>query len=262
MPQIRWMLRWVFVRGPAEFWRLAERDSWWLLTGVLVSGAAGAGVGALVGVLTGISTDDGAFYGGMIGVGSALVWLVLAMVVLGVLWARGITPAEAAAGKRPEGDEVRRPTAGWRRRGQPLVPLSAVGFLALMAVVFGAIGAFAWEDARPQDELTAVVDGSVVVVHGPGLLDRGSGSVTIRYVVQGADYSIEVDADIGDRVLRQGDVVPVEYVVARPAEGRSTEAVESARSDTVFWLSSAGVCGLLAVASGIGYLVGRRRRPN
>jgi hypothetical protein len=176
---------------------------------VLASGGAGAGIGALVGVLTGISTDDGAFYGGMIGVGSALVWLVLAMVVLGVLWARGITPAEGAAGKRPQGDEVRRPAGGWRRRGQPLVPLSAVGFLALLAVIFGAIGGFAWEDARTQDEPTAVVDGSVVAVHGPGPLDRGSGSVTIRYAVQGADYSIEVDADIGDRVLRPGGVGPV-----------------------------------------------------
>jgi hypothetical protein len=122
MPQIRWMFRWVFVRGPAEFWRLAERDSWCLPTGVLASGGTGGGIGALVGVLTGIPTDYGAFYGGMIGVGSALVWLMLAMVVLGVVWARGITPAEAAAGKRPQGDEVRRPAAGWRRRGQPLVP--------------------------------------------------------------------------------------------------------------------------------------------
>jgi hypothetical protein len=259
MLRIRWMLRWGFVRGPAEFWRLAERDSWWLLTGVLASGGAGAGIGALVGVLTGISTDDGAFYGGMIGVGSALVWLVFAMVVLGVLWARGITPAEAAAGKRPQGDEIRRPAAGWRRRGQPLMPLSAVGFLALMAVIFGAIGAFAWEDARPQDEPTAVVDGSVVAVHGPGLLDRGSGSVTIGYTVEGADYSMEVDADVGDRVLGQGDVVPVEYVVARPADGRSTWAVESARSDATFWLVSAVVCGVLGIASGIAYLVGRRR---
>jgi len=99
----------------------------------------------------------------------------------------------------------------------------------------------------------------VVAVHGPGLLEKGSGSVTIRYTVQGTDYSIEVNADTGDRLLRQGDVVPVEYLVARPADGRITWAVESARSDVTFWLVLAGVCGVLGVASGIGHLVGRRR---
>jgi hypothetical protein len=69
---VRWV-RWVFVEGPDGFWRLAERDSWWFQTGVLLSGAIGGGIGALVGALIGASVSDAAFVGGMIGLGSTLV---------------------------------------------------------------------------------------------------------------------------------------------------------------------------------------------
>ncbi len=264
MGRLRVVLSWVFVRGPAAAYELADSGSSLFSVGALVVMALfaglGAGIGALVGVLIGASVFDAALTGAAIGFGTVVAWLLLIFVVVAVLWVRGISPAETASGQKPHmGRHASGPIAGWRRLGDPLVPLSLVGFLALMTVMFGGIGAHSWYESRPRSEPTSVVDGSVVAVHGPGLLEKGSGSVTIRYTVQGTDYSIEVNADTGDRLLRQGDVVPVEYLVARPADGRITWAVESARSDVTFWLVLAGVCGMLGVASGIGHLVGRRR---
>jgi hypothetical protein len=40
-------------------------------------------------------------------------------------------------------------------------------------------------------------------------------TVIVRYTVGGVAYSIETARDPGDRFLRAGDVVPIEYVVAR-----------------------------------------------
>jgi hypothetical protein len=82
------LLRWMFVRAPDGFWRLAERDSFWLPTGVLLTGGLGAGIGALVGVLIRSSASDAAFVGCMIGLGGGFVWIVFATTVHGVRWLR------------------------------------------------------------------------------------------------------------------------------------------------------------------------------
>ncbi|MEU4604216.1 hypothetical protein AB0F43_14645 [Kribbella sp. NPDC023972] len=104
-----------------------------------------------------------------------------------------------------------------------------------------------------------MADGTVFAEREPGWFDKGSGTVIVRYTVGGVDYLIETARDPGDRFLRAGDVVPIEYVVARPADGRSVWAVEAARSDAVFGLTVAGICAGLGVISGVGYLVGRWR---
>jgi len=83
------LLRWMFVRAPDGFWRLAERDSFWLPTAVLLTGGLGAGIGALVGVLTRSSPADAAFVGAMVGLGSAFVGIVFATTVHGVRWLHG-----------------------------------------------------------------------------------------------------------------------------------------------------------------------------
>ena len=217
----------------------------------------GAGIGALAGVLIGGSVSDATFVGAMIGLGTVMAWFLLLLVVVAVLWVRAISPAETATGRQPSGRHAA--SYGWRRRGQPLVPVSLVLFFAGMTVLIGADGAHSWHESRPWPEPTSITDGTVVAEHEPAWFDRGSGTVIVRYAVGGVDYSIETGRDPDDRFLRAGDVVPVEYVVARPAAARSTWAVEGARSDGAFGLTVAGICAGLAAISGVCYLVGRWR---
>ncbi|TCC18055.1 hypothetical protein [Kribbella speibonae] len=236
MRRIRGALSWVFVRGPAAAYELADSGSSLFGIGAVVAmglvGGLGAGVGALVGVLAHRSVGDAAFVGGMVGLGVVMAWLVLMVVVAGVLWVR---------------------------RGGRQVPLSLVSFFALMAVIFGGLGLAARSASQPADEPTAVTNGTVVAIHEPGLLDKGSGSVDIRYTVGGVDHTFETDRDPGDHFLRLGDVVPVEYVVADPSKGRAIWEVEAAGEDKAGWLWIAGICAVLGLLSGAGYLVGRWR---
>ncbi|MFI7063960.1 hypothetical protein ACIBL3_23440 [Kribbella sp. NPDC050124] len=89
MSRIRRVLSWVFVRSPAAFYRLAERDSLWLPTGLLAAGGAGAGVGALVGLLAGSPVSDAAFVGAMAAILGSMVWVLLAVLAVGVRWLLG-----------------------------------------------------------------------------------------------------------------------------------------------------------------------------
>jgi hypothetical protein len=263
MGRIRGVLSWVFVRGPAAAYALADSGSSLVgiaaVLGMLLVAAAGAGIGALVGLVTSGSVGDAAFVGGMIGLGAVMAWLVLSLVVVAVLWVRGVSPAATATGEKPAGRHAAAHSAGWRRRGEPLVPLSLVLFFVLVAIPFGSLGLHARSAARPLDQPTAITDGTVVTVHEPGWFDEGSGTVDIRYAVGGVEHTFETDRDPGEHFFRVGDVVPVEYVVANPGKARSTWAVESARSDQTFWLWLGGSCAGLAVLSGAGYLVGRLR---
>ncbi|RZT19973.1 hypothetical protein EV649_3113 [Kribbella sp. VKM Ac-2569] len=262
MGRLRGVLSWAFVRGPAAAYELADSGSSLFGIGAIVVmllvGALGAGVGALVGLVAHSSVGDSAFVGGMIGLGVVVAWLVLMVVVVAVLWVRGVSPVETATGEGPTGRHAAH-ASGWRRRGAPLVPGSLVAFFLLIAIPFGALGLHARSVARPADEPTAITHGTVVVIHEPGLLDKSSGTVDIRYSVGGVDHTFETDRDPGEHFFRLGDVVPVEYVIAEPAKGRAVWAVESARDDRGFWLWLAGICAVLGLLSGAGYLVGRLR---
>jgi hypothetical protein len=261
MRRVRAGLGWVFVRGPAAAYAFADSGS--SLFGVaalaamaLVAGL-GAGIGALVGLVIG-NPGDAAFVGGMAGIGAVMVWLVLCLVVVAVLWVRGVSPSRVAAGK-PSAGRHASADDGWRRRGQPLVPGSPVGFFLIIAVPFGVLGLHARSVAQPAEQPTAITNGTVVAVHEPAWHEKGSGSVDIRYTVNGVDHTFETTRDPGDHFLRLGDVVPVEYVVAEPAKARSTWAVEAAREDAVFWPWLAGICAVLGLLSGAGYVAGRWR---
>jgi hypothetical protein len=263
MASVRTLLRWVFVRGPVAFFRLGESESW-LFTPILLGGMAGAagvgaGIGALAGAVAGIPVSDAAFTGVMIGFVVLMAWFVLSILVIVVLWFRGITPAEAAVGAKPVPGSPAT-SDGWRRPGQALIPASAVGFFVLMTVAFGALAAHSWYGSRSWDEPTALVDGSVVAVHKPSVFSKGSGKVDVRYTVGGQEHTIKIGADPGDRFLRMGDALPVEYSTGDPNRARAVWAVESSRSDVTFWGISAALCGVLGIATGVGYLVGPRQR--
>jgi hypothetical protein len=262
MGRLRVVLSWAFVRGPAAAYVLADSSS--SLVGAasvlalfLIAGL-GAGIGALVGLIAHSPVGDAAFVGGMIGIGTMMAWLVLCLVVVGVLWVRGVSPTETATGKQPAGRHATG-YSGWRRRGEPLVPGSLVAFFLLIAIPFGALGLQARSAARPADGPTAITNGTVVLIHEPSLLDKGSGTVDIRYSVDGVDHTFETGRDPGEHFFRLGDVVPVEYVIAEPAKGRAVWAVESAQDDRGFWLWLGGGCGVLGLLSGVGYLGGRLR---
>ncbi|WP_327637302.1 hypothetical protein OHB24_02620 [Kribbella sp. NBC_00482] len=236
MGRIRGALSWAFVRGPAAAYELADSGSslfgMGVVAAVLLVGALGTGIGALVALVAHSPVGDAAFVGGMIGLGVVMAWLVLMVIVVAVLWARG----------------------------KPVVPLSLVLFFALMTVAFGGLGLHARSVAQVADQPTTITSGTVVKIHEPGWFDKGSGTVDIRYAVSGVEHTFNTARDPGEHFLRLGDVVPVEYVVAEPGTARSTWAVESARSDRTFWLWLAGGCAVLGLLSGVGWLRSSGRR--
>lgn len=252
----------MFVRGPAAAYAPADTGSslfgYGVLLAMLLVAGIGAGIGALVGLVRHQPVGDAAFVGGMVGIGAVMAWLVLCLVVVGVLWVRGVSPSEVATGEKPTGSHAA-PGYGWRRRGQPLVPGGLVTLFLVIAVLFGALGLQARSAARPADGPAAITNGTVVVIHGPSVLNKGSGTAEIRYSVGGVGYTFETGRDFGEHVLALGEVLPVEYVIAEPAKGRAVGAVEAARDDQGFWLWLAAICAGLGLLSGAGYLVGRWR---
>lgn len=257
------MVRWVFLRGPAAFYQLADSRPGLLsllaVVALAAAGGLGAGIGALIALATARPLSPAVDTGALAAILALTGWFGMSIVVVGVLWVRGVTPAEAVAGQ-PAGRHAAGSAPGWRRRGQPLVPGSLVGFFAIVAVIFGAVGVHAWQVSRPWSEPTAVVDGVVVNFHEPGLIEKGAGTVVVRYTVDGSSHTLEIDADTGGRVIKVGDTLPVEYAVNRPARARAVWTVETARTDAPIWAGLSGLCAVLGAASGIAYLVGHRRR--
>lgn len=256
-------MRWVFLRGPAAFYELADSSPG--LMSVLVLGALagagglGAGIGALIALATARPLSPAVDTGVLAAVLALTGWFGMSLVVVGVLWVRGVAPGEVHGGQ-PSGRHAAGSVAGWRRRGEPLVPGSLVGFFAIVTVIFGGIGVHAWQISRPWSEPTAVVDGVVVTFHEPGLIEKGAGTVIVRYTVHGSSHTLELDADTGERMIKVGDTMPVEYAVNRPARARAVWAVEAARADAPAWAGLSGLCAVFGAASGAAYLIGRRRR--
>jgi hypothetical protein len=231
--------------------------------GMALVGDLGAGIGALAALVAGRQVSSAAANGFFVGLGLVIGWMLTALLVVAVLWARGISPAEAYAGKqrrRPVGRHSGPRVDGWRQPGDPMVPGSLVASFALMTVVFGAIGAAERVDSRPWREPTAVVVGTVVKDNEPGFVDRSEGTVDVRYDVAGRFYTVEIDADPDDEgILREGDTTPIEYAVDRPERARSVVAVEYQRGDVEGLAVFVGILALVGLASGVGYVAGRRR---
>ncbi|WBQ06915.1 hypothetical protein [Kribbella sp. CA-293567] len=264
MARVRLILSWVFVRGPATVYESAESRSsvasWIILGGMALSAALGAAGGSAFALATGRSTADTAWIGAGIGVGVVTAWLVMLIVVIGVLWVRGISPAAAAAGDvSPEGKHTAEFASGWRRTGEPLVPGSLIAFLACMIVCFGALAAQSWYTARAWDEPSAVTEGKVVGFIDPHWLSKGSGSVVVQYVVGGTEYEFKTGADLGERLLKVQATLPVEYAVERPEKARAVWAVEAARDDLGSLSIITGLFAVLEALAVVGYLVGKWR---
>ena len=73
MARVRRVLGWVFVRGPAAAYALADSGSSLVgfagILGMFLVAGLGAGIGALVGLLAGASVGNAAFVGGAVGIG-------------------------------------------------------------------------------------------------------------------------------------------------------------------------------------------------
>ena len=154
MRRLHGALSWAFVRGPAAAYALADSGSSLFGIGAVLAmalvAALGAGIGALIALVTGRPVDDAAFVGGMIGLGTVIAYLVVMLVVVGVLWIRGVSPTETATGEKPAGRHAAA-AYGWRRRGEPLVPGSLVLFFLIVAVPFGSLGLNARSAGRPAE---------------------------------------------------------------------------------------------------------------
>jgi hypothetical protein len=262
---MRRVLSWVFVRGPAAFYEFADANQGStlfmlvILGALAVTGGLGAGIGALVGLMIGAVIGDAVFVGAMIGLAVLFAWLIWSLILVAVLWVRGRAPIEVVAGK-PSAGRHSAPMMGWRRPGDPLVPGSLVAFLALMTAAAAGGSLYSWYHSRPLPSPTVVVDGKVVEEREPAWFSKGDGSVIIRYDVPGGSRSFETTTDPGEHILRLGDVVPVEYSEHDPTNGRSTWAADDARGDATFLRIAALGVGGLGLISGVGWVVGRRRK--
>lgn len=115
MSRVRSVLRWVFVRAPAAFYELAESSpgliSVLTLAALAGAGGLGAGIGALIALSTTRPVSPAVDIGVVTGILVLVGWAVMSLVVVGVLWVRGVPPAEAYAG-RPTGRHAAGSVAG------------------------------------------------------------------------------------------------------------------------------------------------------
>lgn len=231
------------------------------------AGLAGA-VGATVALVRGVPVSDEFWVWALGGLLAFTVWLVYSLVVVGVLWVRGVGPdevlaADAAPAGRREGPDVAR---GWRRRGiDPSVPGSLVAFFALTSAVALLTVILATASDRQFSRGADVTSAKVLAVEGPAWWDKGAGTILVRFSVGSRELTTHISGELGDGKV--GDVPPqlgeqleVEYLRSDPQTAQATATAQENKSDLGWarWFFAGAVLGL--IVSGIGWVVGRRRQ--
>lgn len=268
----RWLpyrVRWFLVEAPARLYMAGERSGgkvpWPFFAAMALLAAAGAGIGAAAAAAMGRNVADWASGGLLTGIFVMLAWSVYAILALGVMWVRGISPERAERGDaKPSGHTSEaggRHAAplSWRSHGDRLVPGGLVVFFLIMAA-FGA-----WEWTSNQNELRqvplnnrVVTTGRIVEFHEPAFYDNGPGSIVVLFDA-GAPVTAEVPGNIGEHSIDVGDTVPIEYDASRPTRARVTWTREAIADDADFAKWMIAVTGALAIISAVAWLAGGRR---
>jgi hypothetical protein len=266
---VRRLLRQLFLVGPCRLYLRGEATGgsvpFVFIVGLFAVAAAIGGVFALVAVVVDASAADYFFIGALAGLGLVIAWIVYVVVVLAVLWLRGISPS-AVPGVLPAARSNARHAAitsddpNWRRRGDPLVPRSLVAFFALTGAVFLADGIFTVDQGVFDGDLATTSAEVVRYDDGPG--GFGERELVVRFTAAGREITTKVKAEDRveeSRVPAPGGRQDVEYVVTDPARARPAGATQANRDDAHFSRVCAYVCWSLAALTGVAYLVGRRR---
>jgi len=166
MPRTRSALNWVFLRGPAHLYDVAESESLLPAAGLAGLAGLGGGVGALIGLAGRREGTGAAQIGAAIGLGLAATYLVLTIAFNCVLFLRGVNAVEAARRSERLDERTRknREDFYWQdRRGPALL----VVLLALVTLAAAALTATAWRQNRDGvvDEESFAL-GSVVALDG------------------------------------------------------------------------------------------------
>jgi hypothetical protein len=245
--------------------RSGGRVPWPFFAAMALLAAAGAGIGTVAATAMGRNVADWASGGLLTGIFVMLAWSVYALLALGVMWVRGISPERAERGNtdRPgdtsgAGGRHAAPLS-WRSHGDRLVPGGLVAFFVLMA----AFGAWDWKSNQnelrqvPQNN-RVVTTGRVVAFHEPAFYDNRPGSIVVSFDA-GAPLTTEVSGNIGEHSIDVGDTVPIEYDGSRPTRARVTWTREAISDDADFAKWMIAVAGALAIISAVGWLAGTRR---
>lgn len=259
------VLRALLLVGPCRFYVACEARGrlplYWLAGMFGVPTIAGS-VGAAVALARGASFSD-QFWVWALGGGLAVMgWLVYSLVVIGVLWVRGVAPdevlaADAATGGRHVAPEL---TLEWRRRGKdPLVPGSLVAFFGLMSALAVVTMIQATASDRQFARDTAVTTAEVLALERPAWWDKGDGTILVRFSIGAHELRTHISGELGDFELGVGDQLQVEYLRSEPQTAQATATATENRSDLADarWFVVGAL--LLLMASGIGWVVGRRR---
>lgn len=134
---------------------------------------------------------------------------------------------------------------------------AAVSFFCL-AVIIGGVALAAWLNSRPWDG-TAVIDGKVAAVYEPPWFDDGQGKAWIQYYAGDSWHQFERGWNSHGHQLRTDEVLPVEYVIAKPSKARTVWQVEDWRGRVRPLASIAGGLGALGLIALISYVIGERR---
>jgi hypothetical protein len=266
---MRRLLRRVFLVGPCRLYQLGESTGgsvpFVFILGLFGFAAALGGAFALIGVLTGASAEDYFFTGAIAGLLTVTAWTLYAVLVLVVLWLRGISPATYVALPASTGKHAAITAADpiWRRRGDPLVPAGLIAFFALMAAVFFADGYFTADQGPFEAPLATATAQILRYDDGPG--GFGERRLEVRFTADGREYTTKIKAEDRveeSRVPDPGGTQQVEYVITNPTQARPAGATRSKKSDAQGSRYFSYTCLTLALLSAAAHLISRhRRRP-
>ncbi|GAB2563720.1 hypothetical protein [Kribbella endophytica] len=264
---MRRLLRRIFLVGPCRLYQLGESTGgsvpFVFVFALFGFAAALGGIFALIAVFTGASTEDYFFTGAITGLLTVTAWAAYSLLVIVVLWARGISPATyvtlpASTGKHAAtiSDD---PT--WRRRGDPLIPAGLSGFFALLAAAFFAIGYFN-ADQGPFEAPLATAPAQILR-YDDGPAGFGDRYLEVRFTANGQEITTKIKAEDRveeSRVPAPGGTQQVEYVVTNPTQARPAGATQSKKSDAQGSLYFSYACLALTALTGAAYLISRHRR--
>jgi hypothetical protein len=265
---MRRLLRRVFLVGPCRLYQLGEASGgsvpFVFVVALFGFSAALGGVFALIALVTGASPGDYFFTGAIAGLLTVTAWALYAVLVLVVLWLRGISPATIASAPPSQGKHASSTADAppWRRRGDPLIPASLIAFFALMAAIFLADGIFSAGQGPFEAPLATATAEILRYDDGHGFGDR---HLVVRFTVEGREITTKVNAEDRveeSRVPDPGGLQQVEYVITTPTQARPAGATRSKKSDAQHACYLSYTSLTLTALTTAAYLIARHRRAD
>ncbi len=261
------VVRWVLLVAPCRFYLAGEASGgaapWSFLAAFCGAALGGGGLGALIAVGLNEPITDGLWSGLFVGMVAVLAWSVYALLALLALWVLGRAPAEVVLSGTPARGRHAGPVdrGGWRRRREdPLVPASAVAFLALMT----AFMSVDWLWIEHSEQRYADVDSvaqAQVLFWDDGRLGLQERELVVRFATPQRVITTRLLAeDLYGAIPEPEQLLTVEYPSRDPERARPAGTAEAHAGDALFSLTASITMAALTVLAAAVHTVGRRQR--